>query len=247
MKTTPILSMLLLLLIGSILVYQEIRAAPVGPQVTVINNSTISSNPAPRADAGGYIYYTTLTATQQDYSWKAYVGNVSGSFTLDDANGNTIYDWPINSTLISGEVYATRNSSITWTWINCTNTTVLLNETAYFGFGWSAPDNINNTFNNTIHKSMVVGTSTIPASSCPVTYTYVNDTQQDPSVNAFYQELVLMDAGWHQIYATFIDQDKYNYQANSDSNETADFQMIIPENSTVATPTTYYFYVEIGS
>jgi len=234
---------ILLLFLAAFLGLQFVAGVPVGPTIGILSNSTISSNPQSRADAGGYIFYTSISATQQDYAWKAYVGNVSGSFTLDDANGKTIYDWTVNSTQILGEIYATRNNSILWTWINCSNNSVLLNETGFFGMGIDESDNINNTFNYTAHKVMQTATSTMPASSCPALYTFVNDTRQASSTSAKFQELLLMDSQWHQIYATFVEQDQFNYQG---SGSLTDFQMILPENKTLATPTTYYFYVEIG-
>lgn len=223
-----------------------VTGTPVGPQVSIGANSTISSTPYELNNSGGYIYYSDITATQQNYGWKAYVGNVSGSYTLDDSRGATIFDWNINSTTITGEVYATRHNDIDWTFVNCSNWSALENETTFFGMPETAEDNINNTFNYTTHKFMQVGVSTVDASSCRSNYLYVNDSAQEASESAYFQELVLMDRDWHVIFATFIEQDAYNYQAAGDTNTTADFQIILPENKTKAEFTAYYFYVEIG-
>ncbi|MFH1916372.1 MAG: hypothetical protein ABIJ21_03850 [Nanoarchaeota archaeon] len=236
----------LLMVIGvSLITWASVSALPVGPTISVTDNSTISSTPYSLANAGGYLYYGSISATQQNYAWKAYIGNVTGLFTLDDTEGRTIYDWSVNASELTGEIYATRNNSIDWTWINCSNSSVRDNETTFFGMVDSAPDSINSTFNESTHKPMQVATSTINESTCRMTSTYVNDTKQTVSVNSVFQELLLMDAHFSLIYATFIEQDQFNYQTNSTDNVTSDFQLILPENKTLATPTTYYFYVEI--
>src|SRR3989338_5789452 len=51
-------------------------------------NSTFNSSVGP----GGYIFTMNLDTTQQNKRWKAYVGNVTGKLTLDDASSYTIFD-----------------------------------------------------------------------------------------------------------------------------------------------------------
>jgi len=77
--------------------------------------------------SGGYLSTFNLSSTVQNSRWKAFIGNVTGSFTLDDSTGATIYDWSIAT--ITGRVYATRQSgAITWASVNCSNATYLNTE-----------------------------------------------------------------------------------------------------------------------
>ena len=58
-----------------------------------------------------------MSSDQQDSKWKAYIGNVSGSLRLSDSNSQSIYEWTF--TTITGEVFATRNQTITWSGVKC--------------------------------------------------------------------------------------------------------------------------------
>jgi hypothetical protein len=178
-----------------------INAVPDG-----VNNIDLTSNETKVATAGyvlntsgGYITTFNLTASLQNPRWKAFVGLVSGTFTLDDASGSTIYDWSLAST--AGEIYATRNSStISWTDIGCANTTLLENENALMNHT-SAEDNITKTFDDTTHSSFVVAATTINANTCPTLNTYQNNASQDTE----FEEMILSDstnftAGGNLIY-----------------------------------------------
>lgn len=226
-----------------------VTGTPVGPSMSVLSNSTISSTPETMNDSGGYIYYSSITATQQNYGWKAYVGNVSGSYTLDDSSGYTIYDWTLNASLITGEIYASRNASLDWTYIRCANASTIDNETRYFGLVNSSSDSIGATYNWTNHSIMQTATSTMTKNTCYSTWLNVNDSKQTPATtdsdDAFFQQILLSDGDFDMIYATFIETDAYNYQSNNDKNITADFQIILPENKTKSDFQAYYFYVEI--
>ncbi|MBD3203542.1 hypothetical protein GF327_04560, partial [Candidatus Woesearchaeota archaeon] len=53
--------------------------------VTYKSNSTKNATDADnRSDEKGTITTVVLDSIQQDYKWKAYVGNVTSTFTLDD-------------------------------------------------------------------------------------------------------------------------------------------------------------------
>jgi len=216
-------------------------AVPGGPDLTYIGNtSSDTSTPANRTDAKGMIHTLTMSAILQDQNWKAYVGNVSGILTLDDSNGYTIYDW--STTTATGEIYMSRDSSVSWTNINCSNYTLLRSEEVALSMTATGADGINRTFNSTTHKSFLVGSTNITESSCRSTATYVNDTRPTINTSSPFQEVLLSD-GTNVIYTTFIENDETSYQGNS----TYDFQAIVAENVTVGTaPLSYYFYVELG-
>jgi hypothetical protein len=89
---------------------------------TIVSNST---EYAPIVAAGssttvgGSFTTLLLNATTQTPRWKAYVGNVSGTFTLRDSSNDTIYDWGTASS--GGEVYSSRDNSIDWSSLLCAN------------------------------------------------------------------------------------------------------------------------------
>jgi len=214
-----------------------------------VSSIDISANETKTATAGytlntsgGYITTFNITASLQNPRWKAFVGLVSGTFTLDDASGSTIYDWSLATT--SGEIYATRNSStISWADIQCANTTLMENENYLMNHS-NAQDNITSTFNDSTHTSFVVASTTINSNSCPTLNTYQNSATQD----AEFEEMILSDStnftlGGNLIYSTIIENTTLGFDGNS-----YDFQMLIPENGAAgfSSSTAYYLYVELS-
>jgi hypothetical protein len=190
--------------------------------------------------SGGYISNFNLTASVQNPRWKAFVGEVIGTFTLDDAAGSTIYDWTF--TTGTGRVYATRKASaVTWSSIACAtvenmeteNTAMVLN---------SEDDNITSTFDDSSHDAFPVGSTNIGSNSCPTLNTFVNSARNEGAGQP-YEEMVLYD-GSNLVFATIMEDGGTGYNG-----ETYDFQMIVPENGTAgytgATP--YYLYIELGN
>ncbi|MFH1649719.1 MAG: hypothetical protein ABIA93_04175 [Candidatus Woesearchaeota archaeon] len=241
MATTQriIISALIILFAASLI--RMSSAEPGGPDLTYIGNSSLdTSTPANRTDSGGAIHTISISAILQDQMWKAYVGNITGLLTLDDANGYTIYDWTLAAP--TGEVYITRDSSVSWGSINCSNATHILTEQSSFLMQPTAVDNINKTFNETIHASFLVGTLNMTESSCQTAYTYVNDSKQTGDLSNPFQEVLLSD-GSNLIYTTIIEADEMGY----DPGQTYDFQAIVAENASSTAPdATYFFFVELG-
>ena len=219
-----------------------VHALPTGPLVTYVSNTTLASVAASRnQDEKGTITTVIMTATQQDYKWKAYVGNVTGRFVLDDANAKAIYDWSLGT--VTGKVFASRSSSINWGSVSCVNQSIITNEESGFGVSSLSTDSINSTFSSTIHTSFLVGTVNISNSTCRSTNTYINGTPQTPAENSSFQEILLKDSVTSSlVYTTLINPSTLGYNGVS----TYDFQMLLAENESSSTPTTYYFYVELG-
>jgi len=219
-------------------------ADPQGPDsLNVTANETKGSVSAFTLNtSGGYITTINMTSTTQNPRWKAFVGWMSGTFTLDDSTGATIYDWSMTS--VAGEVYATRNSTTpTWANIKCANNSLLENENTLMSHT-NANDNVSKTFNDTTHAEFFVGTVNISVNSCPTLNTYVNNASQ----NTDFEEIALSDStnfteGGTIIYSTILEQD-----ANGFDNQSYDFQMIVPENGGVgfSGSTAYYLYVELS-
>jgi len=226
-------------------------ADPVGAEVNYISNSTYTSVIESRSDPGGYIITINLAVTQQEPSWKGYVGNITGMLVLRNSDGWSIYEWGMNSTSMSGFVFVSRNDSVDWTNVECANDTNIISEQNFFGMSSSDPYSINNTFNASLHSAMdMSGPSNIAANSCQSTATYVNDTAQTVDSNAYFQELTLYDrTDGNFIFATFIEQDAWGFNNNASMDNTYDFQIIVAENTSISfgTPgTTYYFYADIS-
>ncbi len=240
-----------------------VHALPIGPTATLYSNSTrsIATNiTINESTGGGYIYTYLLNAVEQNKRWKAYVGNVSGTLTLDDANSNTIYSWDLGA--VTGEVYATRNSStISWTNVNCTwaatsvfnlsavndtNRTIENNENQ--AMLHTRLDNITATFSQKNHTSFSVGTKSFPANYCYSVRTYVNDTNQDTTDSILFPEIIMTDAvnmsqAGSILYVALIENDISGYILGN----TYDFQILVPERGSDAwvSSTAYYFYVEL--
>lgn len=240
-KANNLVRWYILVLLVCILYTRLAAATPIGPTVTY--NSSETATPASAAiinTSGGSITTMVLNATTQNLRWKAYVGNVSGKLTLDDANNFTIFDWPLGA--VAGEIYATRSpDTVSWGNINCSNSTHIRNEELALNHT-NSNDNISSTFSIKSHNPFYIGNSLIAQNSCFSIHTYVNDTSQSSN----FEEVLLYDGtnstNGDIVYTTVLEQDKPGFDRAS-----YDFQMIVPENglATWSSSTAYYFYVEL--
>jgi len=227
-----------------------VYSLPTGPTINAIANTTKSSgagsimngtgNDTEKPNtAGGFIFEVGLQGETQNVRWKAYVGNVTGTLVLDDADGYTVYDWTLSSS-VGGEVYATRTSgSITWSNINCSTAANISVEELAMNHTMNADDNISATFSAIDHEAFYVGNARIANDTCPTTNLFVNDTAL---LNDNYEEVLLHD-GANMVYTTQIYDDAHGYRTGT----RYDFQMILPEMGTTGydSSTAYYFYVEL--
>jgi len=218
-----------------------VRVAVSDPTGSTISNNSTENGPArtpsSHTAARGTITTMLLSAIQQDQQWKAYVGNVTGTLTLDDAGNNTIYDWTV--TTVSGEVYAA-NASLDFSSVGCAQAAHITAQNNFHNMTGSQADSVNRTFNATAHAGFVVAGVTIPQNNCSSTALWVNDTKQTQSATALFQEVLLVENTGSVVYTSLINDDKTGFD-----NSTYDFQLIVPESDVRATPTTYYFYVEL--
>jgi len=195
----------------------------------------------------GAIHIVRLTAEQQDNKWKAYVGNVSSTFVLDDADDYSIYQWSISD--FTGQVYITRDGSVTWGTVDCASVANKESEDTALGHTSTSEDSVNSTFVSTSHKDFTIGTNQINDGDCFSTATWANDTTQTPSATTPFTEVLLWDStGGDMIYTTFVETDASSYRADGSPGTTYDFQAIVPEDADAGDPTlTYYFYLELTS
>lgn len=235
-----------------------VGAVPDGVSVTNIANLTSAASTGTnytQATSGGYIYITNLTADQQNSRWKAFVGNVSGKLTLDDASGFAIYDWELTS--ISGEVYITRTAStVDWSSITCATYNVTQIENILVNHTDNPGDNITATFINSSvasHAGFNVGAVTVAADTCEFVATIYENNTGDP-VDEDFQQVMLYDSSTaavtadttfgNVVYAQILEEDNFGY----DNSSTYDFQLLVPDNGneSISTPIPYYFYVELS-
>jgi len=239
MKTPSFLA--LLLLIGISLAGIAF-AEPSAPLEVVIHSSGARQLPTTSNGTvyaqGGNVTQVNINALSITKTWQGYYGNVTGNIHLDDANNNSFYVWG-NGTSLSGQIYAVRNSSPTWSTVNCSTATQRNNEEAFLGVSPTDGDSVTNTFNSTTHPSFNIGLNTIQSNTCFSTNINVNNTAQS---SAFYQ-MLLADDGNNTIYSTIIEDDEYGFNSLK-----TDFQLIVGENEHGGNigPTTYYFFVELN-
>ena len=230
------------LIISVLLLASFVFALPEGPTISGYSNSTKASVAGTASTVNkGSINFLTLASISQNLRWKAYVGNVTGQLVLQDADGYNIYDWQISGT-ISGTVIASRNSSINWNFLNCTNSTAMAEEHNSLSFAYNTVDNINTTFNATNHTAFTINSKVL--NGCRTAYPYQNSTKQAGNSSANpYQEISIMDDSRRVGYATRIEASPYSYK--NDTREA--FQMILPDygDTSISTIVTYYFFVEL--
>lgn len=239
-RKASIIFLLLIILVLALFVNKSIvLAVPQGATITSSSTENASVRPADSSTAAGGSFTTlVLNVTSQTSKWKAYVGNVTGKMTLDNSANYTIYDWTLTTT--QGEVYVSRNDSVSFSSLTCANDGNISSEETFLNINSSSDDSINKTFDQTIHKSFVIGgTGTIDNSTCYAIATYVNDTSQPADENADFQEILLSD-GTNLVFTTLLEDEEQGFDLGN-----YDFQLIVPDDPG-ATSTTYYFYAELG-
>src|SRR3989339_1324225 len=114
---------LLLMGVACLITINSVIAIPSG--VTNINqvNSTSAQSDTPQSNNAyaGNVTELTITGFSTTQSWQGYSGNVSGVIQLADSADNVMYNWSqLNP---SGEIYASRNGTIAWSYTQCLNYT----------------------------------------------------------------------------------------------------------------------------
>ncbi len=186
---------------------------------------------------GGNVTRLQIDAISITNAWQGYFGNITGNIRLEDGQNETFYSW--GNATPTGEVYASRNSTIDWSTINCTDSSERLIEESHLEKVVGDGDSVTNTYNSTAHPSFFIGTKNITQNSCYSTNVYVNGVAQSTE---FYQVL-LSDGDGKLVYSTIIEAGTLGY-----NNEEMDFQLLVGENNKPGNeaPTTYYFFTELG-
>ncbi|HII17704.1 TPA: hypothetical protein HA361_07380 [Candidatus Woesearchaeota archaeon] len=225
-------------------------AVPEGPQtITVLNSTAKTPASAASVDAiGGNITSLNIDGTSSTQTWQGYVGNISGTLTLDDSAGFTLYNWTLANP--EGEIYASNSSQIDFSDgnVECYNYTRTgggyLDLAAYeasLGLAGDDVDGINETFIlGETYSPFYVGEALINK-ACPEVQLFNAAGEKNPDD---FQEVLLYDTAANAIIFTALIEEGGTLGYNT---QRWDFQMIVAENgrSGDRDPTTYYFFVEL--
>ena len=226
------------LLLGALPLVHGVPSSPTTIDVLSSERRDLGLIPDQNISAqAGNITELDITVLSVSRSWQGYYGNITGYIVLDDADNNSFYNWTL--TTITGEIYAARNASVSFTTVNCTNATQITAEETFLGHAAIDGDSVTNTFNATNHPLIYVGTKTIANNSCPSTNAF---GPSGLSPTEFYQVL-LSDGAESIVYTAILE----NSQAGFDGNA-YDFELLVGENNHDGSPatTTYYLWVELG-
>lgn len=268
LKLKKIVGLMLFMLISAGVSLVTAVIEPEGPSTLTIDVSTTrTAYPAPTLEAyAGNVSHLTVGGSTATQSWQGYVGNITGTITLDDSSNYTLYDWTVLDP--EGEIYATYLSSVDWSTGNvlCWNwstgaasylqlyelETNLTGGTGdgtpndYAGIRSNATDvdGVDETFSalgGGTHSAFYVAGQSIAADSCHTTDLY-NSTG-----GGVFQELLLYYGansgnGDGVIYTSILQSDGDGYDTN-----TWDFELIVGEDGHLGNTATqtYYFYVEL--
>jgi hypothetical protein len=233
-------------------------AQPFGAGVVNGTPSRASANSAGNATAyAGNVTELTISGDSITGSWQGYFGNVSGSITLENANGQALYNWTLASP--QGEVYSSTNSTIAWGSIQCFNYTANgtlgtggetagatnlggLNLTTLetrFNIDVADADGVNETFYLKNHDQFFTNSLQFSADECQSTRVYGPSGGTDQQ---FEEVLLYEPTTTSVVFASILEQDLTGFNSG-----TQDFEMLVLEdghNGNVAA-TTYFFFVEL--
>lgn len=192
----------------------------------------------------GNITEINLTAISATKAWAGYYGEITGTLTLEDANGYVFYNWSAMEP--KGEVYASIADSITWSSIACfswSGTPDIETVESWYGIEDDDADGINETFTS-LSSGFYVGTE--PLINCPATHPFVLGVA---GAHTNFENILLTD-GAALIFAAIIENNDANNATDiiGYDGRTHDFQLLVAENGHDGeedNPTTYYFWAEI--
>jgi len=208
--------------------------------------NTSSYPPASTQAEAGNVTQLNLTAISTTKAWQGYYGEITGTITLENANGDVFYNWSAMEP--KGEIYASINNTINWDNIQCfewSGTPDLETVESWYGIEDDDADGINETFTDDSNIAFSVGTHNISANTCPATNVYQNG---GPVPGNF--ENVLLTDGVTIIFTTIIENNEADNATDivGFDGQTHDFQLLVAENGHDGyedTTTTYYFWAEI--
>jgi len=197
----------------------------------------------------GNVTEISMNGISTTKAWAGYYGNITGTITLENSDGNVFYNW--TAVEPKGEIYASLNNSITWANIVCfefdgSNGNFNVDDAeGWYGIQDDDEDGINETFTDDTNIGFQVGTVVIAPNTCPATNPYQNGAP----VNNNFENILLTDQDV-LVYTTIIENDEADNSTDilGFDGRAHDFQMLVAENGHDGqedTATTYYFWAEI--
>lgn len=238
---------------------------PFGANVNDTNTSR-----APADDAGshtaqaGNVTELNVNGFSITQSWQGYFGNVTGTIMLADGSDNVMYNW--SSVSPQGEIYASTNSTIQWSSIQCLNYTAtgtyqttgeqagnislygknLTTLESEFNIAIGDVDGVNETFiygpnaGAAGHDEFFTANLNFTDGECISTRIY---DSSGGGVDGVFEEVILYDPTTTSvIFTSILEQDVLGFDDKSH-----DFEMLVLEDGhgTDIDTTRYYFYVEL--
>jgi hypothetical protein len=261
-KNTMFLVALSVVVLSIAILLPITQAAPGGASITPLLNETAPVDSAgEHSSIAGNVTELTITGFSTTQSWQGYFGNVTGVIQLADSSDAVLYNWSLATP--EGEVYASRNSSITWTNIQCFNFTAKGNYTAEPGGGGTTSlygtnttglenefniasddvDGVNETFTLSgggTHDAFFTASQSFSEGECQSTRVF-GDT--GAGVNDEFEEVLLYEPTSRSVvFASILDDNLGGFD-----NNLYDFEMLVLEDGhgTDTAVTTAYFFVEL--
>ncbi len=264
-----------LMLVTAVWLFKPVLAIdPTGASVSELGDERAPNDTAESNEAfAGNITELAITAFTTTQSWQGYVGNISGTIQLADNDDSVLYNWTLANP--EGEIYATRNSSVSWRNIQCFNYSAsgdinpsgevagginikgmnLSQLEAEYNITWDDVDGVNETFYLYNPASGAGGgagqhdifyTSNLLFAEGECISTRIFGDSGAGVANE-YEEVLLYDPVSNSVvFASLIEEDLTDAIRGYDGRD-YDFEMLVLENGNgVDTQTTtYYFFVEL--
>jgi len=255
-KILTSISIFLLIILAANLLTATPSGASISPGASSQTPSGQASNHS--AIAGNITEMTIFSGSGGSQSWQGYYGNVSGGLSLGDSSSNVMYNWSLATP--NGEVYASTNSSITWSNLQCfnfsasgtytdesgnggttnqngTNASIL---EAEYNIGPTDIDGINETFATNNHDLFYSSNMEFSTDECRSFQLFNNEST--PEDGRFEEIIMYEPASKSVIFTSILEESRAGF-----NNKEVDFQMLVPEDGHGAdTQTTmYFFFIEI--
>ena len=238
-----------------------IAVEPFGATVNPLTSDRATEDSAQGINAiAGNVSEINLFGFSVTQSWQGYFGNVTGTITLEDNGGNVLYNWSEASP--EGEIYASKNDSIVWNYVQCFNFTATgtygddtgnAGGTSQFGTNLTIlesmfnidsddSDGVDETFTlfGSGHNRFFTNNMEFIEGECRNTQVFSNaDTGED---NKFEEVLLYEPSTYSVIFAGLLNEDELGFD-----NDPHDFELLVLEDGhgTDTATDTYYFYVEL--
>jgi hypothetical protein len=260
-RTFLIVFTILFFLVLTLHISLVIAVEPFGATVNPLTSERAPQDSAQGVDAiAGNVTQLDLFGYTVTQSWQGYFGNVTGIITLEDNEGNVMYNWSEASP--QGEIYASTNGSVNWNYIQClnftsdgdygddtgnaggtsksgTNLTIL---EAMFNIDFDDVDGVDETFDlfGSGHDRFFTNNLEFTEGECRNTRIFSSGGTE---IDDQFEEVLLYEPTTQSVVFTgLLNEDVQGFDDNLH-----DFEMLVLEDGhgTDTQTDTYYFWVEL--